>query len=87
MSNEEYIWTLFTKRLAREATISQLQELDRLLKQYAIVNKRVRGVVKPLRGQVQDEIARRGVQLFENIKEKIRAKEDQSSGIRSHRPK
>jgi putative ABC transport system permease protein len=77
MSTEDHIWALVAKRLANEATEEELQELDKLLKQYADIDKRVKIMADWWDEGNEEETAQRGVLLFERIKGKINAKENE----------
>jgi hypothetical protein len=72
MSTEDHIWALVAKRLANEATLEELQELDELLKKYSDTDGRVKVIADWWRAYIQGEIDRRGAILFEKIKERIR---------------
>ena len=74
MSTEDHIWALVAKRLAGEANEEELQELDKLLKQHADIDKRVKIMADWWHEGNEDETAHRGALLFEKIKEKISAK-------------
>lgn len=77
MRTEDRIWALVAKRLAEEATIAELQELDGLLKKYPGADWQVKIIADWWREDIQEEIAHRGALLFEKIKETIKAN-DQS---------
>ncbi len=87
MSTEDYIWALAAKRLANEATEKELQALDKLLKEYSDIDPGLKIIADWWREDSQEEIARRGALIFEKIKEKIKAKEDQSNRVKGRRPK
>jgi hypothetical protein len=76
MSIEDHIWTLVAKRLANEATQEELHELDQLLKQYADANKQVKIIADWWYEDNPQEVAHRGLVLFEKIKAKINAEEN-----------
>lgn len=75
MSTEDHIWALVAKRLADEATIEELQELDKLLKKYPGTDWQIKVIADWWWDDIQEEIAGRNALEFEKIKEKIKAKE------------
>ena len=77
MSIEYRIWALVAKRLAGEATLEELQELDELLKKYPGTNWQIKIIADWWLEDIKEEIGHRKGHLFEKIKEKIKAKEDQ----------
>jgi len=87
MSTEDHIWALVAKRLANEATKEELQELDKLLKQYADIDKRVKIMADWWHEGNEGETAERSVFLFERIKQKISATENGNAMEHSDRVK
>ena len=77
MRNEDYVPALVARRLVSEATVPELQELDELLKKISGTDRRIKVIAGWWRGHIQQEMARRGALIFEGIKEKIKAREDQ----------
>ena len=77
MSTKDRIWILVAKRVNHEAIIKELQELDKLLKEYSGTDWQIKIIADWWRECIQEEIARRGALIFQKIKEKIKAKEDQ----------
>ena len=77
MRTEDHIWALVARRLADEATLEELQELDKLLKKYHGPDWQIQIIADWWQEDIQEEIASRGANLFEKIKEKIKATEDQ----------
>ena len=75
MSTKDRIWALVAKRVNDESSIQELQELDKLLKEYPGTDWQIK-VIADWREDIQEEIAARGALLFEKIKEKIKANED-----------
>jgi hypothetical protein len=85
MSTKDRIWALVAKRVNDEASIEELQELDKLLKEYPGTDWQVKIIADWWREDIQEEIAARGALLFEKIKEKINAKEERPNRVKSRR--
>ena len=73
MRTEDRIWALVARRLADEATIEELQELDELLKKYPGTDWQIKIISDWWQEDVREEIISRGALIFE----KIKSKEDQ----------
>jgi len=77
MSIEDRIWAFVAKRLAGEAALEELGELDELLKKYPGTNWQIKIIADWWLEDIQEEITHRKGPPFEKIKERIKAKEDQ----------
>jgi len=73
MRTEDRIWALVARRLADEATIEELQELDELLKKYPGTDWQIKIIADWWQEGTREEIIGRGALIFE----KIKSKEDQ----------
>lgn len=71
MVTGDHIWALVSKRLANEATESELQELDLLLKEYSKTDDRIKIMADWWREGSTEEMTRPGRILFEKIKREI----------------
>ena len=76
MSTGDHTWMRIAERVVKDATISELQELDDLLKKYLTAAPRIKVIASWWRRFIRKEIDHRGALLFETVKEKIKAKED-----------
>jgi len=85
MSTNDRIWALVAKRVNDEASIEELQELDKLLKEYPGTDWQIKVIADWWREDIQEEIAARGALIFEKIKEKIKANEDRPNRVKSRR--
>ena len=81
MSTKDRIWALVAKRVNDEASIEELQELDKLLKEYPGTDWQIKVIADWWREDIQEEIAARGALLFE----KINAKEERPNRVKSRR--
>lgn len=86
MSTEDHIWSLAANRLADKATEEELRELDALLKKYSDTDPGLKIIADWWHEDSQEDIVRRGAFIFEKIKEKIKANEDQSNRVKTRRP-
>jgi hypothetical protein len=86
MSTKDRIWALVAKRVNDEASIEELQELDKLLKEYPGTDWQIKVIADWWREDIQEEIVARGVLIFEKIKEKIKENEDQPNRVKQRRP-
>ena len=77
MSTNDRIWALVAKRVNDEASIKELQELDKFLRKYPGTDWQIKVIADWWREDIQEEIAGRGALMFEKIKEKIKAKGNQ----------
>lgn len=76
MSTKDRIWALAAKRVNDEASIEELQELDKLLKEYPGTDWQIKVIADWWREDIEEEITRRGALIFEKIKERIRTMEN-----------
>jgi hypothetical protein len=71
MRTEDRIWALVARRLADEATVEELHELDELLKKYSGIDWQVKIIADWWQEGIQEDIDRREGVLFEKIKEML----------------
>ncbi|HTK20311.1 MAG TPA: hypothetical protein VL442_12375 [Mucilaginibacter sp.] len=76
MRTKDRIWALVAKRLAKEATITELQELNKLLKKSASIDWQIKIIADWWKEDIQEEIAEKETRLFQKIKGKIKVNED-----------